>query len=401
MIMSKNQQEFPRWVMQQMNNRERCMVLTGYAGTGKTTTMRHLGMSMPESEEESLMWCCPTHEAKNILQGKIGQESNVLTIASALGMGNAFVNGEMKFVPGVWKNKINEASPQLLVVDEASMVSKEQLDLLLDTTATHILFVGDPAQLPPVHEPYSQVFRMDWPTYELTEIFRQGKDSPIIEAAYDCRDSGEDSTKEWGIETLIVNQDTILDFFARFPEGVALCPTKDQKYWINRVVRGGDMDVKKGDMLFLESPVCPPNGPTNGERVRVVSDPERTTYRGINVFRFKINTGHEMMMPVDDHEGKVLIAKLSELATLYKRKPDEKIKREVELLNYGITFASFGAAMTVHKSQGSTFGEVLLCTQGLSNWKDKEKSHLKLIYTGMTRASHTLIIGRSERPAAT
>ena len=71
-----------------------------------------------------------------------------------------------------------------------------------------------------------------------------------------------------------------------------------------------------------------------------------------------------------------------------------ELNREAETLNNRITLASHGFAMTIHRSQGSTFDDVLLCVMGIEPWKNRGV-HINMIYTGITRAAKTLVVGIS------
>ena len=80
--------------------------------------------------------------------------------------------------------------PSLIFVDEASMVSKEYYDLLMDPSkgVRKIVFIGDHGQLPPITKPKEPKFNlMGTPHITLTEIHRQLKGNPVIELAHDIR----------------------------------------------------------------------------------------------------------------------------------------------------------------------------------------------------------------------
>jgi ATP-dependent exoDNAse (exonuclease V) alpha subunit len=73
--------------------------------------------------------------------------------------------------------------PKLIIVDEASMISSEDYNLLVDFAKDAnipIIFIGDDGQLPPVEEKkgVSPIFNLK--RFNLTERIRQGEDSPIL-----------------------------------------------------------------------------------------------------------------------------------------------------------------------------------------------------------------------------
>jgi len=112
MKLCKEQLDFIPWFL---NSEKRINVLTGHAGSGKSTTMKAL-----KGKGKNILWCSYTHQAKNILSRFLGTQSTI-TLASALGLG-PLPGG--KFGPK-YKNKVNFCD--ILVVDEASMINPEQL----------------------------------------------------------------------------------------------------------------------------------------------------------------------------------------------------------------------------------------------------------------------------------
>lgn len=79
---------------------------------------------------------------------------------------------------------------QFVVVDESSMISEELWKFLYDIVSVHlpckVLLMGDPAQLPPVNEQESPAFKV-YPRSELTKVMRF--DGSILKLATEHRDS--------------------------------------------------------------------------------------------------------------------------------------------------------------------------------------------------------------------
>ena len=82
--------------------------------------------------------------------------------------------------------------PPLIFIDEASMVSKEYYDLLLDPSkgVRKVVFIGDHGQLPPITKHGKNFNLMEQPDVELTEIHRQLEGNPVIELAHSIREAG-------------------------------------------------------------------------------------------------------------------------------------------------------------------------------------------------------------------
>jgi ATP-dependent exoDNAse (exonuclease V) alpha subunit len=101
---------------------------------------------------------------------------------------------KMRFAPG--RNRFNPlpGSLKLIVVDEASMLSidyfNELLAALPDPSQVQFIFLGDLNQLPPV---YGQAILgkmlLQLPIIELTRVYRQALESPIISLALAVKDN--------------------------------------------------------------------------------------------------------------------------------------------------------------------------------------------------------------------
>lgn len=115
---------------------------------------------------------------------------------------------KMRFAPA--RNRFNTlpSSLKLIVVDEASMLSidyfQQLLDALDDVTQVQFIFLGDLNQLPPV---YGQAILgkklLELPIIELTRVYRQALESPIIACALSVKDNkfddfNADAYKLWG-----------------------------------------------------------------------------------------------------------------------------------------------------------------------------------------------------------
>ncbi len=410
LILSDEQKGFMPWLLNGVR-KNRCVCLTGHAGSGKTTMMK---MIENEWDKKRIFWCCPSHQAKNILSGKL-ENSNVYTVASALGLGRKIIKGIEMFVPS-YAHKINDAVGKssgggkfLLVVDESSMIDSATLKYLIESRVDNILFIGDPAQLPPVSSKHSPVYcDNDFPKYHLSKIFRQESGSNILQVANDTREQGVDTTVDNGIENILLSEEGVSDFFYKNPNGIALAPTHHIKDFCNRVgrmVSNGGVEPTAtymiGERLFLESPVNPPKGPKNGAVVTISTTPVLESFEGFRLWRMAVTdeegNSHSIMAPFDDDERKIVDKKIYALGRECKMgvtdEREGQINRTVEILKSKIINVSHGFSMTIHKSQGSTFETVLLCVKGLDAFR-RQGIHLNMVYTGITRASKKLVIGR-------
>jgi exodeoxyribonuclease-5 len=217
-------QDIRAWFDAISNGGPREFFMFGFAGTGKSTLAAKLpealnlpmytGPAIEGDTEPGILYVAYTGKAASVLRRK---ELFAYTIHQAI-YGRAIVNepaidkvlGEMasleadgtaeaglmrqlnrklkklqqpNFSTGLGKHISNAA---LVVVDECSMID-DQLYSDLAMWGKPILFMGDPAQLPPVGGT-SQLITVT-PNVMLTEIHRQALENPIIRMSQHLRES--------------------------------------------------------------------------------------------------------------------------------------------------------------------------------------------------------------------
>lgn len=200
-------------------------ILRGYAGTGKTTMVKVMADYISQSRQVWLM--APTGRAARVLSKKTGYDA--LTIHKAIYAKTCIkskevkdvAESEFKFVFPIRQD--GRAGNVVAIVDEASMVCSRKIehelfvfgtDNLMEDLLTFVrpsfggkvIFVGDPAQLPPVGEPISNALKAEYfkerglKVYEgeLTEVLRQKGGSLILKNAMMIRDIlGKKSVTIW------------------------------------------------------------------------------------------------------------------------------------------------------------------------------------------------------------
>ncbi|MCA9701845.1 MAG: AAA family ATPase, partial [Myxococcales bacterium] len=127
----------------------RLSVLVGAAGTGKTTLLRIL-CDMPGVEERGVLLLAPTGKARVRLETATGRRGQGKTIAQFLLQHGRYEGGSGRYFLASEAPKSSEH--RTVIVDEASMLTEEQLAALLETLASvdRLILVGDPRQLPPI-----------------------------------------------------------------------------------------------------------------------------------------------------------------------------------------------------------------------------------------------------------
>lgn len=164
-------------------------LLEGYAGTGKTTLVGLLLAALRERHPVlRLAVAAPTNKAVRVLAEKLAESGldegagiEYRSIQSFLGLRVVERDDGTQECRPEADSKLHEYD--LAVIDECSMIGMEIFSRIVSTKRqTMVLFVGDPAQLPPVDgkADLSPVFRHVTCRVTLTEVVRQAAGNPII-----------------------------------------------------------------------------------------------------------------------------------------------------------------------------------------------------------------------------
>lgn len=164
------------------------LILIGYAGTGKTTLVAKFINDLIKTKLcKKIVMAAPTHKAVNIAKSKLflnendskilSENINIITIHRSLNYQSYISHDGEKFFA---KGKIDPkwSIYDLIVVDECSMLSNQiisdiqnQLENKLNSNIK-VIYVGDPAQLPPVNQSESKIFNGKIKTLILDKIIR-------------------------------------------------------------------------------------------------------------------------------------------------------------------------------------------------------------------------------------
>lgn len=186
-------------------NSDQIFVLKGYAGTGKTTTVRSLVQSLPALGGKTVL-LAPTGRAAKVLSNYTGKQA--FTVHKKIYYRKPDNDGGMAFTL-----QQNLHTDTIFIVDEASMISNsgglntggtfgggslldDLISYVFNGNNCKLIFIGDTAQLPPVGLDVSPAldidflkasyyFQVDW--HELTEVVRQTENSGILTNATKIR----------------------------------------------------------------------------------------------------------------------------------------------------------------------------------------------------------------------
>ena len=442
MGITKHQEQKAEEVMFALYSTKRA-VLNGSAGVGKTWLANYIinQMAVTIPSNKDIYVSAPTNKAVAVIKDKVKTDRNVtfITTHSALKMKREIdrYSGEVRFKSFATEKNPALRNVRLLVVDEASMLNEEMLTTL-ERFATMqgcmVLFIGDDKQLPPVGEDSSKVFTSGYATATLTEIIRQGAGNPIIDLSRDLKRIWTDNTitMGWsGKEVSGVRNDVggyiySNDLMKVVDTLAYINGTNDLKYlaWTNEAVNSMNKKVRQriygrpnlielSESLIFDAPygkdaegisLYYTNEEINVEELQVISrtisypiksnnitgEYEKNT---INLKLYSINPGVKNLTDgvVVVHEDSV-----ADYKKILKKMRANCISRDLEWVDFfGFSerFAQvkYNHAITVHKSQGSTYKQAILNVKDINRNRKKEEKE-KLLYTAVTRASDLLIL---------
>jgi exodeoxyribonuclease-5 len=332
--------------------------LFGYAGTGKTTLARHLA----EGVDGDVVFGAFTGKAALVMRRKGCRDAS--TIHSMIY--RARDSGEETPSFELWDDS-PAAKAKLIIIDECSMVDAELGRDLLSFGAP-VLVLGDPAQLPPVQG--AGFFTEAEPDAMLTEVHRQAADDPIIHMSMAVREGERLEPGRYG-ESEVVRKAALDPARVLAADQVLVGRNATRRAYNARMrERRGLKDVlpQANDKL-----VCLRNNRRKGlfnGGLWVVK--ERKT-RASSV---------EMRITPDEGFGRTVKVKIRrECFTGGIEELEWEVRRHFDEFDYGYV-------LTVHKSQGSQWDDVVLFDESFA-FAD---SRARWLYTGITRAARRLTV---------
>ena len=361
-------------------NENNVSIITGGPGTGKTTIIKTI-IDLYKSKGKKTVLCAPTGRAAKRMTEATGEEAKTLHRLLEIGkFTEEKPNPDMDVAP---------IDADVIIMDEVSMVDIFLMNYVLKAIfkGTKLILVGDIDQLPSVG-PGSVlkdfIESKKIPYITLNKIFRQATKSKIIVNAHKVNDGIE------FLDEVSSNEDTIDDFDfiqENNPKKVQemILDIYDKDTQIITPTKKGDLGTKTlnqliqekynpyedyktekkfGDIIFRE-----------GDKVmQTKNNYDITWVRGTEISSGIFNGEMGIITEIDAREGRIKIQFDDDKIAIYENADLEQLEHSY--------------AITVHKSQGSEFKEVILpIVQAAPMLLTRN-----LLYTGMTRAKNRLII---------
>src|SRR3954462_1090612 len=346
--------------------------LFGYAGTGKTTLARHIA----DGVDGEVKFAAFTGKAALVMRNK-GCD-NASTIHSLIYRARESGVEQPSFE--LWDDA-PASKAKLIVIDECSMVDAE-LGRDLMSFECPLLVLGDPAQLPPIQG--GGFFTESQPDAMLTEVHRQaqgaaigsllieGQEGPIVRLSMDVREGRDLDVGRYGESEVVSRAE--LD-----PDRVM---SADQVLvGRNNTRRAYNMRVRQKQKIADPLPVA-------GDKLVCLRNNRKKGLFNGGLWRVKSRAQSKSrivtmrLSPDEDFGHKV--TKVSVRGDCFggviETIPWEE-RRPYDEFDYGYV-------LTVHKSQGSQWDDVVLFDESFAF----QDSRARWLYTGITRAAKRLSV---------
>jgi len=309
------------------------------------------------------------------------------------------------FITG-WKRR--EEPLDIGFIDEASMLDERQVEDLREIFPNLLLF-GDPAQLPPVNQSGKMVFETlaDSQILNLNRIHRQDADNPILDLAHALADPAlgfedfermiEDTARK--DDRVVWGQRVEVDLMARSPVLVWRNATRIRLIHAFRNVHGApETELLEGEPLICDGIELPLK-----HRKKRLDLEARGLIKGAQVIYLGPGRkpGFSRLHVMGAEDPQVSAASIVKI-----EKPEEEEPFIPFAARMGATFLH-GAAVTIHKAQGSQWDAVqvfapdLYAAARMGRVEAGQPLWKRLAYVAITRAStrlHWVVRNRLSKP---
>ena len=431
--------------------REKCFLLKGYAGTGKTSVVSALVRAL-EGLQQPCILLAPTGRAAKVLARYSGKAAFTI---------HKYIYRQQQLGVEAFSLADNRHKQTLFIVDEASMLSATRDNgvfgsgSLMDDLIKYVysgdgcslFLLGDDAQLPPVGSDNSPAldadrlrgYGLEVSAFSLTQVARQALDSGILANATLIREQLNRSatlpddthfpTTAHDVQSLSSNEfiDTLEQAYREVGEEETLIITRSNKRTnlFNQGVRARILwkedELSAGDRLM----VCKNNYfwtkdyenlpfIANGdmfEVVRLRHEREMYGFRFVEASLRAMDYDFEIdcmlwidSLLVDSPADTVALQKqlFTRIAEDYPeiRNRKELTKKIFESPYYNALQVRFAYAVTCHKAQGGQWKRVFLdlpltvssSTSFEGGHPMQQREYLRWLYTAVTRATETLFV---------
>lgn len=354
------------------------LVLTGGPGTGKTTTVRAILMIFEKLGLKAMLAAPTGRAAKRLIEATGHEAKTIHRLLEYNPMQGSFA-----------KNAENPLESDLLVLDEVSMMDLPLARHLFAAVpdSASVLLVGDRDQLPSVGpgNVLGDIIRSGRiPIWQLTEIFRQEKESLIVANAHRINR---------GIEPLLPGKGEIADFYFLPEDDPISLHDLVMDLVCRRLPARFGFDPKSDVQVLTPMHKGPVGVQALNFGLQQALNPHGLSIQHRDmVFR----VGDRVMQTANDYDRDVFNGDLGEIVLIDKENHSLEVIIDGRAVVYTTTDLDdlvLAYAVSIHKSQGSEYPAVVipLCTQ---HYMLLERN---LLYTAVTRGKKLVVICGSRK----
>ena len=389
---------------------EQEMVLGGPAGTGKTfltgvilkEARKHAPMMkllLNNKYELNIVLTSSTNKAAKVLQDATGEEAKTIHKLLSLRVYNNYQTGKTSLKRDIDSEVIQNT---LIVIDEASMINKDLLDIIRKLTMNcKVLYIGDPYQLAPVFENTAPVFNEIKKQIYLTTIQRQAAGSPIIQFSQLFRDALDGDPfpviQTYGKEIQHVSSQDFqnkidFEFKNMFDENAArtVAWTNARVHELNSYIRhitGHNKNYTIGERLLTNKPIFNSTGGVafNTDDIAEITQITPDTLEDINGWKIELENRVTVFQAYNQAE------------VLHQIRTEAKLAKQTGIWSRYFTLKDAFAdlrpifACTCNKAQGSTYGTVFIDLNDIAKCT-KDSDIIRMLYTSITRAKNSVVM---------
>lgn len=384
-----------------INPDEPVFVLSGYAGTGKTTLVKKLVEDLPQTLKTAkllnadvldweIVFTATTNKACEALSDAIHRDVSTIQSYLRLTVQKDYRSQTSSLV------KRRDCVPvfgKLIIIDEASYIDNHLFKLIRELTpGCKLMFIGDPAQLTPVRAKTANIFSGIFPTATLTQVVRQAEDNPIIELAtafrntvntgefFSFRPDGKHITYAPKEEF----ENNLLDEFSR-----PTWKSKDSKVlaWTNKAVINynhgirhhlqGAPELEEGDYAVVNNYINIAGVSFRTDQLVQVTSISPDNQYGVDGWVVELNHHVSAFMPRHLADKKALIKKFT---------AENQAAKLAELDTCWVDLRA-AYACTINKSQGSTYDRVFIDLDDVRRCNSGDQI-ARMLYVAVSRARH-------------
>ncbi len=373
-------------------------ILTGGPGTGKSTMTKAVVSALMNLGKE-IGLAAPTGRAAQRMTEVIGMQSS--TVHRLLGW------DPENF--GFLHNEKNPLPYDFLIIDESSMLDINLASSILKAVADdcQILFIGDVDQLPPVGPGAFFKDLIDSgivPAFKLTQIFRQGKDSHIINHAHNMNKGAHPTINSpltepgiWKDGTDCMFIDSGLGEYGKssseYPQWSSLRYGMDvigmtKKLYLDIINKYHDY---KDIQILIPMKISELGTIRVNEIIQESANPKANHKNEIKLKERTFREGDKVIHTVNNYDIDVFNGDIGVIdyidpvaGTAELRFGDDRIVRykKIDMMELELAYA-----ITIHKSQGSEFESIIIPIMS----QYSRMLYRNLLYTGLTRAKKLAI----------